>query len=155
MNYFRGERARFGGGSTPQPSCSISSPHHLFSWSRQEATVFNYLFFLGRCMESRLLPVYSAGTGPLVWTEGAAALTECGRMRVRVQKARQPLVENFKGRPYGPGAKHLDLLLHPSPLSWLFTCLSHHKCVFKRFVAVKIERRSTLTGFFWPRSSDW
>lgn len=55
MNYFRGERARFGGGSTPQPSCSISSPHHLFSWSRQEATVFNYLFFLGRCMESRLL----------------------------------------------------------------------------------------------------
>lgn len=137
--------------------CYFLTSSSVFSSSRQEATVFNYSFFLGRRMELHLPPVCSAETGPLVRMEGAAALTERGRMRTRFQKALWPFVENFKVRPYGPGASALTFCSIPpfsrghSPHS--LPC--HHRCVIKKSVALKMERRSTLRGVFCPRSSEW
>lgn len=152
MNYFRAERARCGGGSTPQPGCAISSPHHLCShWAdrKQQSLIIRFSLAGAWSRISLLFVLQKLGRWcgwrePLHWQN-------VGRMRTPFQKALWPFVENFKVRPYGPGASALTFCSIPpfsrghSPHS--LPC--HHRCVIKKSVALKMERRSTLRGVFF------
>lgn len=123
VNYSRGTRARCGRGS----SLAVPFPHLIICVLLQQTGDNGLIicFFPGRQIKRYLPPVCSAETGPLAQIEGAVVLTECGRMHARLQKALKALVENFRVRPYGPGAKHLNLPLYLSPLSGLFTHFLH------------------------------